>query len=55
MTAPGPSGGVQSVSRALDLLEVVAQAGGQMAISDMATKILSRHSKGSGAPWSPPS
>jgi IclR family transcriptional regulator, acetate operon repressor len=37
MTEMAQSGGVQSVSRALDLLEVVAQAGGQMAISEMAT------------------
>lgn len=37
MTELAQSGGVQSVSRALDLLEVVAQAGGQMAISEMAT------------------
>lgn len=36
MAEPAQSSGVQSVSRALDLLEVVAGAGGQMAISEMA-------------------
>ena len=30
------SGGVQSVSRVLDVLEVVAGAGGEMALSDIA-------------------
>ena len=37
MAEPAQSTGVQSVTRALDLLEVVAAAGGRMAISEIAT------------------
>jgi IclR family acetate operon transcriptional repressor len=36
MTEAGQPGGVQSVSRVLDVLEVVAGAGGQMALSEIA-------------------
>lgn len=36
MTNAVPSGGVQSVSRVLDVLEVVAGAGGEMALSEIA-------------------
>jgi IclR family acetate operon transcriptional repressor len=36
MTDSGQPGGVQSVSRVLDVLEVVANAGGQMALSEIA-------------------
>ncbi|SDY98283.1 transcriptional regulator, IclR family [Modestobacter sp. DSM 44400] len=37
MTDAAPSGGVQSVARMLDVLEVVAKAGGQMALSEIAS------------------
>jgi IclR family acetate operon transcriptional repressor len=36
MTESGQPGGVQSVSRVLDVLEVVANAGGQMSLSEIA-------------------
>ena len=36
MTDAAPSGGVQSVSRVLDVLEIVANAGGQLALSEIA-------------------
>jgi IclR family acetate operon transcriptional repressor len=36
MSGAVPSGGVQSVSRVLDVLEVVANAGGEMALSEIA-------------------
>ncbi len=35
MAETGKSGGVQSVERALEMLEVIADAGGQMAISEL--------------------
>ncbi len=37
MTEVARSGGIRSVSRVLDLLEVVARGGGQMALSDIAS------------------
>jgi IclR family transcriptional regulator, acetate operon repressor len=37
MTDAVPSGGVQSVSRVLDVLEIVAGAGGEMALSEIAS------------------
>jgi IclR family transcriptional regulator, acetate operon repressor len=37
MTDAAPTGGVQSVARVLDVLEIVAGAGGQMALSQIAS------------------
>ena len=38
MTEPARNGGVQSVGRVLDLLEIVADAGGQIGLSELATR-----------------
>lgn len=35
MSEPGRAGGVQSLERALQMLEVIAEAGGQMALSEL--------------------